>query len=687
MDERPNRRPAVTEAPIDRPERRAAFVAAALLVSLTLVAYVPVVDAGFVWDDDYHVTENRNLRSLDGLRRIWLQPSRPERLVTPQYYPLTHTTFWLEHRLWGDDPLGYHVVNVGLHAVGALLLWTFLRRLRVPGAWIAAAVWAVHPAMVESVAWVTERKNVLSGVFYWCAMLAYGRFAGLFDEEPRARRWRWYAAALVAFVCALTSKTVTSTLPAAVLLIVWCRRGAIRTTDVWPLVPFFVAGAALGSLTSWMERHVVGASGADWDFTVAERVLIAGRAVWFYASKLLVPVRLSFNYERWDIDPSAAWQWTFPAGVVIVALALFAWRRRIGRAPLAAWLFFVGTLTPALGFFDVYPMRFSFVADHFQYLASAGLIVLVVRAVAAATRRAPRGAVAATAAAVLVGLVSLTAARARAFHDAETLWRDTLAENPRSWLAYLNLERVYAADGRLDLALDAARAALDVRPTDPKIKSQIALDLSRLGRREEARLEHEQAIAAEPPDAAVFYNYGQDLARWGDVDGAERLYRKTIELDPTLVGVHNNLGLLLAERGDVAGAMALYEQELAIDPESTRALTNVGNALLRSQKYPEAETALREALRVDPDFTVARNTLAVVLLRRGDAVAAEREARTALQQRPRMAEAHNTLGSALMAQRRFDEAIPEYRTALELGLTPAEANLNRAIDAKAASGR
>jgi Tfp pilus assembly protein PilF len=670
-------------------DRRAGLAAAMLLVSMTVVAYVPVFSAGFVWDDDYHVTENRNLRSLDGLRRLWFQPSRPGQLVTPQYYPLTHTTFWLEHQLWDDDPFGYHVVNVLLHACSALLLWTILRRLRMPGAWVAAAIWAVHPVMVESVAWVTERKNVLSGVFYWAAILAYARFDGLFEDEPRPRRLGWYAAAFVAFACALLSKTVTSTLPAAVLLLTWCKRGTIRAKDVWPLLPFFLAGAGMGSVTAWMERHVVGATGADWNLTLAERVLIAGRAVCFYASKLLVPVGLSFNYERWDLDPSAAWQWALPAAVAAASLVLFAWRRRIGRAPLAAWLFFVGTLAPALGFFDVYPMRFSFVADHFQYLASAGAIVLVVHGVAVATRHVARRSMATVTALVLVGLVALTAARARAFHDSEALWRDTLAENPRSWLAYLNLERHYASAGRLDLAVDAVRAALALRPNDPKAISQLALDLSRLGRRDEARREHERAIETEPHDAGAIYNYGQDLARWGEIDAAEQRYREAIELDPTLLGVHNNLGLLLADRGDVAAAMALYEQELAIDPESTRTLTNVANLLLRSQKLAEAETTLREALRIDPDFAVARNTLAIVLLRRGDAAGAEREARRALEQGPTLAEAHNSLGGALMAQQRFAEAVVEYRAALRMGLRQAETNLNLAIEAsqRSAPGR
>jgi tetratricopeptide (TPR) repeat protein len=620
--------------------------AGALLVLLTIVAYAPAFRAGYIWDDDWYITENRNLRSAEGLRRIWFQMSRPHQIVTPQYYPLTHTTFWVDYHLWGLDPAGYHVVNVLLHAGSALLLWATLRRLSVPGAWVAAAVWAVHPVMVESVAWATERKNILSGLFYWAALLAYIRFDSLDAIEPRARSWGWYAAALVSFACALLSKSVTGTLPAAVLLVCWWKRGTIARRDVWPLVPFLLAAATMGAVTSWMERHVVGAKGEEWSFTIADRVLIAGRAVCFYATKLIAPVGLAFNYERWDIDPRAGWQWTFPIAVVMVAATLFALRGRIGRGPVAAWLFFVGTLAPALGFVDFFPMRFSFVADHFQYLASAGAIVLVVGGAETWARRAPREVRALVAGVMLVILGSLTAARAGVFRDSQSLWLDTLRKNPRSWLAHLNLEKHYRTGGEIELGLDEAREALVLRPQDANTVSRIALDLALLERREEARREHERAIEMAPHDATVLCNYAEDLNRWGEVDAAERLYRKAIE----------------------------------IDPESTPALISLANLMIGSAPV-EAETRLREALRINPDSAVARNSLAIVLFHRGDLAGAEREARRALEQDPALAEAHNTLGNALIGQGRLDDAIAAYQTALRLrpGLSPAQTNLDLAL--------
>ncbi|HOW19171.1 MAG TPA: O-GlcNAc transferase, partial [Phycisphaerae bacterium] len=339
--------------------------AAAGLLLLALAVYIPAMRGGFVWDDDDYVTENRTLRSLDGLGRIWFDIR-----ATPQYYPLVFTSFWLEYHLWDSRPGGYHVVNILLHGTSAVLLWLVLRRLAVPGAWFAAAVFAVHPVHVESVAWITERKNVLSGVFYLSAALVWLRFAGL--DCPRAaepRRRSLYAIGLFLFACALLSKSVTASLPAALLLVLWWKRGRIARGDFLPLVPFFALGAVMGLITAWVERHHVGAEGAEWALSAAERCLIAGRALWFYAAKLIWPVRLTFIYPRWPIDSGVWWQYLYPIAAVAAIGLLWGLRRRIGRGPLVAVLFFAITLAPALGFFDVYPMRYSFVADHFQYHA------------------------------------------------------------------------------------------------------------------------------------------------------------------------------------------------------------------------------------------------------------------------------------------------------------------------------
>jgi hypothetical protein len=261
------------------------------------------------------------------------------------------------------------LINILLHTLSAFLFAVILRRLAVPGAFLAAVIFALHPVHVESVAWISEMKNTLSALFYLGAALAYLQFC-------EKRKKGLYALALVFFVLALLSKTVSATLPAALLVVFWWKRGRLSWRhDALPLMPFFVLGAGGGLLTAWIERTMIGAQGAEYQFTLIERGLIAGRALCFYLGKLFWPADLIFIYPRWQISADAWWQFLYPLGVAILIGILWLVRKH-SRAPLAAMLFFSGTLFPALGFFNVYPFRFSLVADHFQYLASLSIIAL-----------------------------------------------------------------------------------------------------------------------------------------------------------------------------------------------------------------------------------------------------------------------------------------------------------------------
>lgn len=215
------------------------MLAGAGLVALVLVTYLPVLDAGFITDDDINVTVNPTLYSVAGLRDMWLVPASAQ-----QYYPVTYSSFWLERRLWRLDPRGYHVTNVLCHAASVVLLWRLLLRLRVPGTWLAAAIFAVHPVEVESVAWVTERRNVLSLAMALGSIVCFLRFAPPdTDTNPQSTSGlKWYAASLLLFAAALLSKTVVVTLPAVLLVIFWWQNGRLTARDVVRTAPFFCAG-------------------------------------------------------------------------------------------------------------------------------------------------------------------------------------------------------------------------------------------------------------------------------------------------------------------------------------------------------------------------------------------------------------------------------------------------------------
>lgn len=538
--------------------RSRVFAGAAFIVAVTLVAYLPAIRGGFIWDDDQYVTENRLLRSVDGLRLIWTTIG-----ATPQYYPLTHTSFWIEHQLWGTKPLGYHLTNVLLHIGSALLLWRILVMLGLRGAWLAAAIFAVHPIEVESGAWITERKNVLAGVFYFGSMLCYlyasrdgNGLPGMVLGKPR---WGWYSGSLALFVAAVLSKTIAGTLPAALLLILWWRSGRIPWKPALYLLPMFGLALVMGSITGWMEREFVGARGPEWELSLAERILIAGRAVWFYAAKIVLPINLTFIYPRWDIDVTSFLQWLYPMALVAVLCGLFALRGRVGRGPLTAVLYFVGTLVPALGFVNVYPMRFSFVADHFQYLAGVGLIALIAELLIRVTRARD----AMVLFPVPLVLAVLTWSQAHMYRDAQTLWQTTLDRNPDAWIAHDHLGAILAASD-LEAALGHYATAQQLNPDHMEGYIGMGNLLLQIGRTGDAAEQYRKAIGVRPDSPTPYYGLGVALDAAAEPEGAIAAYHQALAADDRFIPARMKLVDLYTRLGrgdDAAREIAEIERQ------------------------------------------------------------------------------------------------------------------------------
>ena len=642
---------------------------AVLIMLLTILAYLPALHCGFIWDDDDYLTGNPLLRSVDGLGKIWIEPS-----ANPQYYPLVFTSLWVEYHLWKLQPFGYHLVNVLLHALNAVLFWRVLRQLKVPGAWWAAAIFALHPVTVESVAWVTERKNVLSGLFYLLAVLAYFRFRPLTDEDGAGTRdWRFYPLVLVLFLCALLSKTVTCSLPAALLLLVWWKRGRIEKRDVLALAPLFVLGTVLGSVTASIETHQLHASGEEWALSLVQRCLVAGRALWFYAGKLLWPRQLAFIYPRWEIDASVAWQYSFPLAALVVLIVLWLLRSRIGKGPLVAALFFAGTLVPALGFFNVYPFLFSYVADHFQYLACIGPITLVAGACAAICQRAGQhGRVLGTlaAAAVLLLLGVSTRQQTHVYQDVETLWRDTLTKNPKAWLAHNNWGVVLAQKGKLPEAMEHYEQALRFKPNYADAYYNLGNSLSKAGRIEDAIGRYEQALRIYPDHAEAHNNLGLALDRAGRTQAAMEHWEQALRIKPHMAEAHYNLGNSLSQLNKLEDAIGHYEQALRFKPDYAEAHYNLGITLARLGRTPEAIGHWQQELCMKPDDAEAHYNLGIALGQTGRPDEAIGHYEQALQLKPDNADAHYRLALALKGRGRFEAAIAHYRKVLELEPRP-----------------
>lgn len=533
----------------------------ALLLAVTFIAYWPALSGGLLWDDAAHITKP-SLRSLDGLQQIWINPHS-----TQQYYPLSHSAFWVMWWPFGENTLGYHVVNVVLHAINAVLVWLVLRRLRIDprAAVLAAFVFALHPVNVESVAWITELKNTLSMLFYLLAMLTYPPFA--FEDSAQRSAPRWLASFLF-FALAVLTKSFTASWPAAMLVIIWWQRGRISLRrDVLPLLPFFVAGVAMGLFTMWAERDIWGAEGESFSLTAPQRFIIAGRAVWSYLGTLVWPVNLMFFYPRWDVDPASILPWLWPFSAVFVLIALWLWSHTIGRGPLAATLLFGGTLLPALGFFNLYWHLYTFVCDHMLYLAGIPAIALLCAVLVRAIDRAP------TIARLLVPAVALalgvlTWQRCHAFTDSITLWQDTIRRNPQCWMAFNNLGIDYMRQNRATDAAVAFRQAVSIKPNHAPAHANLARAYLASGQPTLAIEACDAALRVRPQFIEPYLHMAEACAQLGRFAECAQASRAALSLNPNVAIAHNWLGLALQNLGDERAAADAFNRALEIEPDN-----------------------------------------------------------------------------------------------------------------------
>jgi tetratricopeptide (TPR) repeat protein len=430
------------------------YVIAGLICMLALAAYLPAMTAGYVWDDDTFLYENPWIHAGDGLARFWFTTEPYD------YYPLTSSMLWVEWRLWGGQPWGFHLVNILLHAGSAVLVWKVLERLKVPGAALAGALFAVHPVTVQSVAWITERKNTLPMVLYLGSLLAYLQW-----EDGRPKKLYLWSVGL--FLLAMLAKTAPVAMPLVLLVLAWKRRGRIGLADLRRVLPFLAISIGLGLLTVWYQSHRAIANEVVRSDSLLSRAVIASWAVWFYLYKAVWPVGLAFTYPRWRADLAAPASYLPLAGMVVLTAGLWLLRRRLGRGPLAAWLYFLLMLGPVLGFIEIYYMRYTFVADHWQYFALPAVLAVLAAAGAWAVGRLAGGNVKlawAGSALLLLPLAVLSFRQCGVYHDNESLWQDTVAKNPSCWLGWDQLGVNQARAGDILKAKALFEKSLEVFP-------------------------------------------------------------------------------------------------------------------------------------------------------------------------------------------------------------------------------
>lgn len=635
--------------------RQPLWVFGAVLL-LTALVYWPSVSGKFIWNDADYVTAE-HLRSADGLCRIWTELG-----ATEQYYPLLHSWFWIQCQCFGDNPTGYHVVNILLHASAAWFFFMVLRHLAVPGAWLAAMLFALHPVHVESVAWITEQKNTLSAVFYFGAALAYLNF----DDTRRKLPW---ILGFVLFFLSLLSKTVTATLAAALLVVFWWKRGRLEwRRDVLPLIPWLLLGGLWGIFTSWVEQRYLGAHGADFDLTLAQRVLVAGRAVWFYLEKIAWPVGLNFIYPRWNPTPGLAWQWLFP--VALILLLVVAWRIRVhSRAPLALLLLFVGTLFPVLGFVNLYGGLYSFVWDHWQYLADYAPLTAIATSVSFFWNKLStvyRGALGGAVAAVIVAFAVLSAKHCTLFRDDHTLFTRTIELNPDCWMAYNNLCSEQLILKNFPEALAYAKEAARSNPHNDAVQCNLGMALGFLGRKAEALACFQESVRLSPENVRENYNLAGSLMEFGHAAEALPYYEKAVRLSPTLGDAHNGLGLCLLRLGRVEEGLKSLTEAVRLDSKVARFHDDLGQTWMAVGHIDDACSCFFEAVRLSSGNPSFQGNLGVSLAMLGRTPEALEHLREAVRLAPQNASGYLNLALALRAAGRTDEAAAIVGRAREL---------------------
>jgi protein O-mannosyl-transferase len=554
---------------------------AVALIIIIFITYSNSLNNGYIWDDNRYVTQNSLLQNGDGLKKIWFNVG-----ATVQYYPIVFTSFWIENKLYGLEPRGYHIDNIILHILNALLLWMVLEQLAIPYAWLCAAIFALHPMQVETVAWIAERKNLLSCFFYLLSVLCFFKFLppnipkeiavpNLKKEKKQKKNtldWRFYAFSLMFFISAMLSKTVAASLPVVFLIIYFWKRNKFDMSVLKCTIPFFVIGLMLGLVTVHLEKYNVLAMGKDWDFSFIDRILIAGRALCFYPAKLILPLQQIFIYPRWNIDPAQWRQYLFPAADLCVVAALILLRKKIGLAAIAAALFYIFTLAPALGFFNVYPMRYSFVADHFQYMAGIGIIAPIIAAIYYTSLRYtkhPKRIMTVFGAIIIIWLSMKSYSQTNVYKDQKALWQDTINKNDRAWIAYNNLGGVFAREGNYA----------------------------------EARKYYEECLILKPDHSGAMFNIGNIYAIEGNLQKAEDEYIKAIQMctDNTIDEMYYQLAMLYVNEQKMDEALNTFNTAISKNPQNAKALNGLAGIYEELGRYQEALNTLNIYAKLYPN--------------------------------------------------------------------------------------
>jgi protein O-mannosyl-transferase len=670
--------PARSETAISLASPLGAAVGAVLIAFTVFITYIPCLSGGFVLDDALLMVDNPLIQSQDGLYGFWCttQPT--------DFWPATSTTFWIEWRLWKTCPGGCHITNLILHVVESLLIWIILRRLNIPGAFFAALIFAVHPVNVESVAWISQRKNIMGMLFFLLSILWYIKagmptasvgMAPAFSSRhtPCAVPAHgvcglhsniYYSLSLAAFVLAMLGKGSTAVLPVLLLGIVWWLR-PLERRDLARISPFFAVAAVLSGVNVWFQTH--GAEIVIRSANYPERLLGAGGVVWFYLYKAILPVDLAFVYRQWHIKVGNPLWWLPLVAALAVTAVLWRYRQTWARPLLFAWGFFCVALAPVIGFTDVGFMQYSLVADHYQHIAIIGVIALAAAFWSLwrqSMRKKLRWAATLAAVAAAGSLTLLACQQSAIYRDAVTFYRTALVKNPDCWMAHNNLGETLFRSGSLQEALDHYGQALRLKPDYPDAHYNLGVLLSKTGYLPEAIEHYKKSIRLKSNYLGAYNNLGNALTNLGRTREAIEQLEQALRLKPDYAEAHNNLAAALAQSGRLQEALEHYGQALRLKSDYPEAHNNLGSLLSETGHLPEAIEHYQQAIHLQPDYPEAHNNLGKAFTDQGRTREAIEQFQEALRLKPDYADAHNNLGVVLVQKGNLIEAIEHFKQAV-----------------------
>jgi tetratricopeptide (TPR) repeat protein len=644
-----------------------------LIAGLVIGIYAPAFHGDFIWDDQWYVTINPLTSDPHGLWKFWFSPG-----TWVEYYPIQETVLWLQYHFWGENTLGYHLTNVFLHIINALLVWWLFAKMRLRFAWVGGLIFAVHPVQVESVAYISELKNVLS---LPCGLLAMG--AWIDYEESQSRHD--YNKALGLYIVAMLCKISLAPFAAIILLYAWWKRGRITWGDVKACLPFLLIAMVLGYLTIWsgivynesMHAQIGGTPLTG----LMSRIDAAGLNAAVYFSRCFAPVEIMMVYPQWPLHPGRLMDYAPWFGLLIVIAVSWARRRTWGKHVALGFGFFIVFLLPFLGLKSVSYMNFIWVLDHFLYLPIIGIIGLFIAGMEGLSAQIPprirplaAGLVAVAVALMVVGAHQF----AGLFVNEETLWAYILARNPTVWLAHDDLACKYLEEERYPEAIEQARESLKIRPDSWNGYFTIGFAMEKLGRKDEAAAEYRTAIHYNPDAVKAYLFLGEIRRKEGKIAEAESIFRAGLKVAPEDESLNTNLAGILFETGRIPEAIEVYQRISQLNPDMAQLHYDLGNALLKAGRVPEAAGELKAAVDLNPKVAAAHGNLGATLAQLGQLPAAMEQFEAALLIDSSLNQVRDNMARALAQSGRIPEAIEQFRLVLQAD--PNDANARDSLE-------